>query len=175
MATSTALSISLEEYLRSTFEPDAEYVNGAVEERNAGEYDHNILQMAVLLWFHRHDKVWATRSIQEQRTRFTSGNVRIPDVSVFLRSLPIEQVFTHPQLIAIEVLSPEDRQARVQARITDYIAFGIPHIWILDPGKRIGWDCSDGNWLLKERFEIAESPIYLSLNELFDQIDEEEA
>ena len=51
-------------------------------------------------------------------------------------------------------------------------------LWVagqLAPGKRIGWDCSDGNWLLRERFEIAESPIYLSLNELFAQIDEDEA
>ena len=33
----------------------------------------------------------------------------------------------------------------------------------------------DGNWLRKERFEVAGSPIYLSLDELFQQIAAEEA
>jgi len=63
----------------------------------------------------------------------------------------------------------------VRAEIDDYIAFGIPHIWVIDPKKHIGWDCSDGNWLRKERFEVTGSPIYLSLDELFQQIAAEEA
>jgi hypothetical protein len=59
MATSAQISVT--EYLRSAFDPDAEYVNGEIEERNVGEYDHNAVQMAVLLWFHQHDKEWETR------------------------------------------------------------------------------------------------------------------
>jgi hypothetical protein len=34
---------------------------------------------------------------------------------------------------------------------------------------------SDGNWVRKERFEVAGSPIYLSLAELFAKIDEDNA
>jgi hypothetical protein len=109
MATSAQMSMT--EYFHSIFEPDAEYVNGEIEQRNVGEYDHNAVQKAILIWFGQHDKGWRTRSIQEQRTRLKSGNVRLPNVSVFPRDLLIEQVFTRPQLIAIEVLSPEDRQS----------------------------------------------------------------
>ena len=76
--------------------------------------------------------------------------MRIPDVSVFGRELPIEQVFAYPQLIAIEVLSPEDRHSRVQQRDQEFIDFGVNNIWVIDPKKRIGWDCSDGNWIRKE-------------------------
>jgi Uma2 family endonuclease len=172
MATSAQISIT--EYLHSTFEPDAEYVNGEIEERNVGEYDHNAVQMAILLWFHQHDKEWRTRSVQEQRTKLRSGNVRIPDVSVFPRDLPIEQVYTRPQLIAVEVLSPEDRQSKVQERIADYIDFKVANIWVIDPKKRIGWDCTSGDWIRKNRFEIEASPIYLSLDELFRQVDANE-
>ena len=32
--------IPVEVYLRSTYEPDAEYVDGEIEERPMGEYDH---------------------------------------------------------------------------------------------------------------------------------------
>jgi Uma2 family endonuclease len=169
-----AAQISVTEYLRSTFEPDAEYVNGQIEERHLGEYDHNAVQMAILLWFHNHDKQWRTRSVQEQRTRLRSGNFRLPDVSVFPRELPVEQVYTRPQLIAIEVLSSEDRHAKVQEKIDDYLDFGVAHIWIIDPKGRIGWDCSTGNWIRKDRFEVEASPIYLALDELFHQVDENE-
>jgi Uma2 family endonuclease len=173
MATSTRIPI--EQYLMTAYEPDAEFVNGEVEERAMGEYDHNVVQWAILDWFRRHDKKWQTRTIQKQRTRLKSGNVRIPDVSVWPRSAPVEVVFTNPQLIAVEVLSPEDRQAKVQEKIDDYRQFGIGHIWVVDPIKRMGWNCSDGNWLRQSRFEISGSPIYLELEELFRELDAAEA
>jgi Uma2 family endonuclease len=171
----TATRITLEQYLQTPYEPDAEYVNGEVEERNVGEYDHNVVQRAILLWFHRRDKEWKTRTIQEQRTRLRSGNVRIPDVSVWPREVPVQPVFSKPQFIAIEVLSPEDRQTKMQERIEDYRQFGVPHIWIVDPQKRRGWDCSDGNWIVRAHFEIAGSPVYLDLEELFKELDAAEA
>jgi Uma2 family endonuclease len=171
----TATRITLEQYLRTSYEPDAEFVAGEVEERNVGEYDHNVVQRAILLWFHRHDKEWRTRSIQEQRTRLRSGNVRIPDVSVWARDIPVQPVFCQPQLIAVEVLSPEDRHSRVQAKIEDYRQFGVTNIWIVDPMQRKGWDCSDGNWILKTRFDLIDSPAYLDLDELFKELDAAEA
>ncbi len=173
MATTTR--ITLDQYLRTAYEPDAEFVNGEVEERNVGEYDHNVVQREILFWFHRHDKEWNTRTIQGQRTRLDSGIVRIPDVSVWARGVPVQPVFNQPQLIAIEVLSPEDRHAKMQQRIEDYRRFGVKHIWIVDPVKRQGWDCSDGNWSVNNRFQLAGTPVYLDLDELFQRLDEAEA
>ena len=173
MATTT--QVSLEAYLTTSYEPDVDYVDGVLEDRNVGEYDHNIVQRAILIWFYTHERDWRIRSIQEQRTRIASTKVRIPDVCVFSRDVPIEQVFTRPQLIAIEVLSPEDRHARIDERLSNFRDFGVPNIWVVDPETRAGWDCSDGNWVRKERFEVAGSPIYLSLQELFAKIDEDNA
>lgn len=166
--------ISLEEYLHTVYRPDVEYVDGEIEERNVGEYDHSTVQFEMTRWFREHGKVWKIRAIQEQRTLLNVRRVRIPDVSVSRRELPIEQVFVTPQLVAIEVLSPEDRQSRLQQRIQDFIDFGVENIWVVDPKKRIGWNCSDGNWSRAERFEVAGTPIYMSLNELFARIDEDE-
>jgi Uma2 family endonuclease len=171
----TAARITLEQYLHTSYDPDAEFVHGEVEERNLGEYDHSVVQREILLWLHLHDKEWKTRTIQEQRTRLSSGNVRIPDVSVWPRETKVQPVFNAPQLIAIEVLSPEDRHSRVQEKIEDYRQFGVPHIWIVDPVKRRGWDCSDGNWTQKTRFEATGSPVYLDLDELFKELDAAEA
>lgn len=170
-----SVQISLEEYLRTSFRPDAEYVNGEVEERNLGEYDHSSVQWAITDWFRRHDQAWQTRTLQEQRTRLKTGNVRVSDVAVWERNAPIEPVFSAAPLIAVEVLSPEDRQYRVQARIEDYRKAGVAHIWVVDPSRRVGWDCSDGNWIGKARFEAAGSPAYLDLPALFAALDEAEA
>ena len=170
-----ATQISLDTYLTTSYEPDVDYIDGVLEDRNAGEYDHNVEQQAIQIWFYLHGKEWRIRSIQEQRTRVASTRVRIPDVCVFSRDVPIEQVFTKPQLIAIEVLSPEDRHSRVDARLSNFRSFGVPNLWVVDPETRTGWDCSDGNWVRKERLEVADSPIYLSLPELFAKIDEDNA
>jgi Uma2 family endonuclease len=174
MAT-TAAQISLDTYLTTSYEPDVDYVDGVLEDRNVGEYDHNVVQQAIMIWFYLHGKEWRIRSIQQQRTKVASTKVRIPDVCVFSRDVPIEQVFTRPQLIAIEVLSPEDRHSRIEARMNNFRSFGVPNLWVVDPETRSGWDLSDGNWVRKERFEVANSPIYLSLPELFAKIDEDNA
>jgi Uma2 family endonuclease len=171
----TAIHISIEQYLKTAYEPDAEYVDGEIEERNVGEYDHNAVQKAILLWFARHEKEWGIRCIQEQRTRLGPGRVRIPDISLFSRQLPIEQVFSRPQLVAIEVLSPEDRHSKVQEKIEDYRRFAVPCIWVVDPVKRLGWDCSDGNWTRTDRLVVARTPVYLDMQELFRELDAAEA
>jgi hypothetical protein len=46
MATATNV-ITVQEYLRSSFEPDAEYVAGQVEERTVRENDYSAWQGAI--------------------------------------------------------------------------------------------------------------------------------
>jgi Uma2 family endonuclease len=65
----------------------------------------------------------------------TPTRVRIPDVCFFLRD-PGERVPTKPPFICIEILSPEDRMSRVEVRINDYLAMGVPYVWVLDPETR---------------------------------------
>lgn len=171
----TATQVSVEEYLTTVYKPDVDYLDGELEERNVGEYDHSVLQLALLLWFSRRSREWSVRVLPEQRTQLAKTRYRVPDVSVFRRETPVEQIFTRPQLIAVEVLSPEDRHGRVQRRIEDYRQFGVGNIWIIDPRSREGWNCSSGDWVRAERFEVAGTAIYLSLTEMFRELDEAEA
>jgi len=64
---------------------------------------------------------------------------RIPDVCVYPLPEPDEQIFTQPPYICIEVLSPKDSFPRLQDRLDDYLAMGVPNIWVLDPPSRRGW------------------------------------
>jgi hypothetical protein len=54
MATTT--HVPVEVYLRSSYEPDAEYVDGKIEERPAAEFDHALWQGAVMAWFWQYEK-----------------------------------------------------------------------------------------------------------------------
>ena len=47
--------ISVREYLRTSYSPDCEYVDGRIVERNVGDKGHSILQMflAGLFWVNR--------------------------------------------------------------------------------------------------------------------------
>jgi Uma2 family endonuclease len=52
---------------------------------------------------------------------------------------PQGRVINEPPELAIEVLSPEDRALDVQEKIDDYLAFGIPSVWLIDPERQRAW------------------------------------
>jgi len=124
--------ISVEDYLASAYEPDCDFVDGHIEERNVGELSHSMVQLRVgaylLANYGKGGEVAAT----ECRIRVTPTRVRIPEVCFFLTN-PDEPVPTKPPFICIEILSPEDRMSRVQIRINDYLGMGVAYVWVLDP------------------------------------------
>lgn len=131
----TAALIPVEQYLRSDYEPDAEYVDGEVEQRPMGEYDHSTWQQAIEQWFVQHAKEWNIRVRCELRVQVTPTRCRVPDVVVFDRSLPIEQILTHAPIAVFEVLSPEDTTSRLLAKLDDYQQMGITNIYVVDPSN----------------------------------------
>jgi Uma2 family endonuclease len=123
----------LSEYLTTAYRPDREYIDGVIEERNLGEYDHANLQTAIAAWFAARRREWDIRVVVEQRIQVSETRYRVPDVAVFRREQKIEQIFTAPPLIIVEVLSPEDRLRKTFDRCDDYRRFGVGNIWIADP------------------------------------------
>jgi Uma2 family endonuclease len=127
--------ISVEDYLASSYEPDCDFVDGHIEERNVGEVSHGMVQLRVGAYLLTHYGTGGAIAATECRIRVTTTRVRIPDVCYFLRD-PGERVPTKPPFICIEILSPEDRMSRVEVRINDYLAMGVPYVWVLDPETR---------------------------------------
>jgi Uma2 family endonuclease len=123
----------LTEYLTTVYRPDREYIDGVIEERNLGEYDHANLQTAIAVWFAMRERQWSVRVVVEQRIQVSETRYRVPDVAVFRREQKIEQIFTAPPLIIVEILSPEDRLRKVFDRCEDYRRFGAENIWIVSP------------------------------------------
>lgn len=168
-----SMPVPLEVYLHSSeYEPDAEYVDGEVEERPMGEFDHNAWQQAIQLWFWQHAKEWNTRVVPEQRIRVAATRFRVPDVTVLDRSRPIEQIVTHAPIAVFEVLSPEDTIHRLKRKLEDYRTMGIPQIWVIDPGDGSYSRYEDGQLTRRESFSEPSHGIVFEMNaikELFDQ------
>ena len=95
-ATPARTLVPVELYLHSSYDPDAEYVDGEIEERPMGEYDHSAWQSAILKWFWQHEKEWNIRAQPELRVQVAPTRFRVPDVTVLDRNQPIEQIITHP-------------------------------------------------------------------------------
>ena len=136
---STAALVSLQEYLTTTYRPDCDYVDGVLVERNVGQKDHSKLQGEVFTFFRSRRRELRLAAFPEQRIRISARRFRIPDICVTSLPEPDEQIFTEPPYICIEILSPEDTFPRLQERFDDYLAMGVPNVWVLDPGSRRGW------------------------------------
>ena len=125
--------ISIEEYLRTSYDPDCEYIDGVIEERNLGEYEHSVIQAFFVTLFSVNRKAWNARVFPEYRVQVSPTRFRVPDVTVVRLDTPRQNILRTPPLLAIEILSPEDTLKRLQQRVADYLNFGVEHIWIIDP------------------------------------------
>src|SRR6476619_7838667 len=130
--------ISVEEYLHTAYRPDCDYVDGVVEERNLGERDHSWIQGKLVAFFLARFKEPGIAALPEWRFQTKPTRFRIPDV-VVTRGKPDEQILTKPPLLCIEILSPEDRVSRTNARIKEYLDFGVPAVWLVDPEEKKVW------------------------------------
>ena len=170
----TAVHIPVSEYLQTIYEPDCDYVNGELQERNLGEQFHSAVQkiIAALLFINR--STWALRSLTEQRVQVSPIRYRIPDICAVPSNEPSFPILLKPPVLCIEVLSPEDRFHRVVARVQDYRTMGVQHIWIIDPATRECWTIdSEGGALpmLDDAFTIPGTPVRVAIADIFEEID----
>lgn len=131
-----ATTVTLAEYLSHTYEPDCDFVDGVLEERNVGQKEHSRIQGRLASWFIVREKELQMTAFVEMRVRVALSRFRIPDVVVVLLPEPEESVFTTPPYVCIEVLSPDDSFHQMQTRIQDYREMGVENIWVVDPGLK---------------------------------------
>lgn len=162
--------VSVEEYLRTSFpDADREYIDGRIVERNVGEVDHSDVQSSILHYLRTRYKkqVWAG---VEVRVQVKKNRFRIPDVTVMAGSKPAERIIRKPPAVAVEVLSPDDRAGDLEEKINDYLAFGIPYVWVINPDTRRAYiHTSKGSHEAKDGILRAESAgLEVPLSEIFE-------
>jgi Uma2 family endonuclease len=134
MATSSAVPV--EEYLRTSYDPDMEFLDGQLVERHVGEYFHSRLQTLIAMALGSRERERRLRVFTAQRVQVGDRpRYRIPDICVKALPHQVTPILRQPDL-AIEVVSPDDDAAEMLTKIADYLAAGIPHIWVVDPYKR---------------------------------------
>jgi len=174
IAMATFALIPVSEYLNTTYEPDCDYIDGELQERNVGESSHGLLQGIFVTLFNNNRRAWNIIAGTEIRVQVNARNYRVPDVTVLRRSDPVTPIIHTAPLICIEVLSPEDRIHRMQERIADYAGMGVEHIWLIDPISRHAWIATaDGSQTRTyTEFAVPGTPIRISLAEVFDELDD---
>src|SRR5258708_2989740 len=131
--------VSVEEYLRTGYRPDCDYVDGEVVERNVGERKHSRTQGEILYFLRDRYSPLRERIYPEQRVQVTATRFRVPDIGVTAEGAPEEEIITAPPALCIEILSPEDTVSRTMERVKDYFRLGVPICWIIDPVAGTGW------------------------------------
>lgn len=125
--------VPLSEYLDTSYRPDCDYIDGAVVERNVGEFDHGRMQLRLSLYLGNREKQWGIYVLISCRTRVSATRVRVPDIIVISGTPSKGQIVTDPPFLCVEILSPRDRFGEMQDRIDDYLSFGVKYVWVINP------------------------------------------
>jgi len=160
--------VPVEDYLRTSYSPDCDYVDGVLLERNVGEYDHARLQTRLAIYLGAREKQWGIRVLVEQRLQVKPTRFRVPDVCALKADEPVEQIITRPPLVCVEILSPDDRLSSLQEKIDDYLSFGTSWVWLVDPRTRRLWACTAAGMQEVKDGVLRAGAIEVPLAELFD-------
>jgi Uma2 family endonuclease len=163
----TAALISLEEYLRTSYEPKCEYVDGVLLPKPMPTWEHALLQ------------VWIASLIMRLFPRFAAGaevhnklretEYRLPDISVDYREKATGYA-EQPIYLAVEILSPDERIGKMLAKRELYHDWGVPYCWVLDPVQRSAWSYAKGS-LPRETVTVEAGEIKLTTEPIFSILD----
>jgi Uma2 family endonuclease len=171
MATSPHPQITQTEYLRRSWRPDREFIDGALVERNVGSSEHG--RMAALLagWFGVNEKDWSVVTSMSCGLQVSPTRIRVPDLLLTQR-IPQPAVITDPPILVVEILSHEDSWSETQRKAGDYFAMGVNAVWIVDPRRHDASWCSGGIWHPSHtQLEVPGTRIHVDLAPLFAEVD----
>jgi Uma2 family endonuclease len=131
--------VSVPKYLSTSYHPDREYIDGRVIERNLGERTHSATQGEVIVYLAARSVEFGVEVFPGVRVQVGATRFRIPDVTVVKLSQEQGEIFTNPPHLCIKILSKDDTMQYMQQKIDDYLNFGVPYVWIINPHNRKGY------------------------------------
>jgi Uma2 family endonuclease len=169
---STATMVSAEVYLGTSYRPDCDFIEGQLIDRNVGLKEHSKLLGELIYWFRERSQTLLLRPFPAQRIRVAARRYRVPDVCVVPIPEPDEQIFTQPPYICIEILSTDDTFPQLQDRLDDYLAMGVPNIWVLDPASRRAWTITHAGHFesLDGNLRTSDNHVALPIADLFQTV-----
>jgi Uma2 family endonuclease len=127
--------VPVEEYLKSAWHPDVEYVDGVLVERGMPTYAHGVLAGIITEHLRRYRREFAFGVSVECRVEIVEcSRYRIPDV--LISRIPVQlsdRALRDVPLAVFEVLSPDDRTAQQLARFREFWQRGVRQILVFNP------------------------------------------
>jgi Uma2 family endonuclease len=158
----TKALITPEQYLAMHFEREPELVHGELVERPLPNLSHGRIQQRLAV---RLDG--AGLCCTEVRMLLAEGLYRIPDVAVFEGAGPTQEIPASPPLLVVEVSSPDDRLHDLLQKLEEYRAWGVRHIWLVEPELKKLYIYNRGSLTEVERLELPQFDFSVSASDLF--------
>ena len=112
--------VTVEDYLNSAYDPDVEFVDGVLVERNVGDWLHSLVQ------------TMARPMAEPISSSVTGTRYRLPDVCVLLAA-PKTKYLMDAAFLVVEILSEGDVMSVVIEKLKEYAGKGVQNIWLIDP------------------------------------------
>ena len=165
--------ITIQEYLRTGFRPDLEYIDGELLARPAGGFRHGETLAVLGAWFGKYSLDWSIKVAAGVRTRTSATRVLLPDLVVVSREERATGELETPPLIAVDVVSPTDTYADLKARAEDLTHMGVRNVWLIDPDRRTGEVWTGQNWqpVTGSTLQAVDSTMFVDLGWLWAELD----
>jgi Uma2 family endonuclease len=117
--------VTVEEYLNNAYDPDVEFVDGVLVQRNVGDWLHSLVQSNVVFALRR--KYPHLKVVTELRSSVTGTGYRLPDVCVVLAA-PKTKYLMDAAFLVVEILSEGDVMSVVIEKLKEYAGKGVQNI-----------------------------------------------
>src|SRR5450755_2379806 len=132
---------TLNEYLNTSYEPDMEFVDGTLVERNVGTQLHSLFMsiVAARLWENRQSYPIKVFTSARLLVDALTCRYRVPDILVLNTPYKKAKVVLDVPAIVVEITSPDDTFDNVVDKCFEYERLGVPNILVMDPDKKKAW------------------------------------
>lgn len=128
--------VSLEEYLRTHYRPDRDWIEGRTLERNWCELPHSSMQGTLICLLAKREEEWEIGVLPSIRMQVAEDRYRICDVCAVRASDRSRGIVRTAPVLCVEVLAPEDGMSAMLEKVDDYLGMGDVTVWIVDPARR---------------------------------------
>ena len=163
----TKTAISVEEYLRTSYEYDPEYVDGELVERSLPTIPHGRSLVMISSAFVRMQPQCHLFVASDVRIPVKTRRWRVPDLVIFADEIPETRYPSTPPAAVIEIISSEDSLDHLLSKLDEYRDWGIAHAWLIDPEHRCVFKHQDGSLLQVDAIEFHDRGFRLPASEIF--------
>lgn len=164
--------IGVEEYLALAFpdRPEPDYVHGEVVERALPTPIHAQIQILLGILFSRLHSPAPLVLMSELRVRIDKDLFRVIDFAVYRGRRPEGRFASEPAFVAVEIVSPDDNYQKLTRRLEDYRRWGVPHVWLIDPGLQRLYEYTEAGLLQRANLALPELDFAITAGQIFNEL-----